>query len=251
MALFFGTFASIGVRLRNVPVLRHGKVFCEALFHIGCQHFINPVQRGSAVNMAGDLRNDLRRDGRCGGDGFWRLDLGITHLEAVGQHPFQVDQHAVEHGEEGGIIEIVIVDLAAFMRLNDVPGEDLLLRIVLRDDPGQQIALGGDHFAVFIGIFMQQGGVGLIHQTTNGVMQMAAALALHVAIVTILNIGACQLRVRPGHERFFHRILDVTDIHFLTMGQLSADPIGHRVAPPCIFHVCRPCRSLHCCGDTL
>ncbi len=62
------------------------------------------------------------------------------------------------------------MDLAALVRQNDIPRQDLLLRVVLRHDPGQQIALCRDHFAVFVSIFVQQRRVGLIDKTANSVV---------------------------------------------------------------------------------
>ncbi|MNF06073.1 hypothetical protein D3C80_2059470 [compost metagenome] len=66
--------------------------------------------------MAGDLRDNLRGDGRCGGNRLWRVNFRITHFETVIQHAFQVDQHAVKHREERGVIEVMIVDFTTLMR---------------------------------------------------------------------------------------------------------------------------------------
>lgn len=72
-----------------------------ALGHKGGQHFIYAVDCSAAINMAGDLGDDLR--GNCSGsrDGFWRFNLGIAHLEPLGQHATEIDQHTVEHRKKG------------------------------------------------------------------------------------------------------------------------------------------------------
>ena len=140
--------------------------------------------------MAGDLGDNLRRDRGGGRDRLRRLNFGIAHFKAVRQHAFQVDQHAVEHREERRVIEVVIVDLAALVCRDHVARQQMLAGIVFGDDTGQQIALGRDHFAVFVGVFIEQGRVGLLHQATDLLIQATAFLTLHVAIVAILNVGA-------------------------------------------------------------
>ncbi|MNV43799.1 hypothetical protein D3C71_1355280 [compost metagenome] len=155
VALFFGAGVRIAVGIRNIPLLRHFTMLVEALGDKRGQYFVDTVNGGAAINMAGDLGDDLRRDCRGGRDRFWRFNLGVTHFKAVGQHAFQVDQHTVEHREERRVVEIVVVDLPAFVRLHHVARQQVLTGIVLGDDTGQQVALGRDHLAVFVGVFVQ------------------------------------------------------------------------------------------------
>lgn len=170
VALFLRTLARILLGLRDLPLFSNRQMPGIALLNKRGQHFINTINSGAAVNMAGDLRDDLRRYGGGGGDRFRRLDFSIAHFETVGQHAFQIDQHAVEHREERGVVEIVIVDLAALVRQHHIARQDLLLCVVFCHDPGQQISLRRDHFAVFVGILVQQRRIGLIDQSANGVM---------------------------------------------------------------------------------
>ena len=128
----------------------------EALGDERRQHFIDTVNGGAAVNMAGDLGDNLRRDRGGGRDRLRRLNFGIAHFKAVSQHAFQVDQHAVEHREERRIVEIVVVDLAALVRLHHIARQQVLTGIVFGHDTGQQIALGRDHFTVFVGVLVEQ-----------------------------------------------------------------------------------------------
>ena len=140
--------------------------------------------------MARDLGDNLRRDGRRRGDRLRRLNLGVTHFKTVGQHAFEVDQHAVKHREERRVVEIVVVDLTALVRRYHVARQQMLTGVVFSHDTGQQIALGRDHLAGFIGVFIEQGGVGLLDQTPDFLIQTTALLTLDVAVVAVLNISA-------------------------------------------------------------
>lgn len=93
---------------------------CQAGVNKRCQHFINAINGSAAVNMAGDLCNNLCGNGGGSSDRFRRFNAGIAHIETPGQHAVQVDQHAVKHREERRVVKIVIVDLAAFMGINHI-----------------------------------------------------------------------------------------------------------------------------------
>ena len=120
ITLFLGTGMGVAFYIWDVPLLGDLAVLLEAGRDERSQHFIDAVNGGAAIDMASHLRDDLSGD--CGGgrDGFGLLDLRIPHLESIGQHPLQIDQHAVEHREEGRVVEIVVVDLATLMRLYHV-----------------------------------------------------------------------------------------------------------------------------------
>ncbi len=65
--------------------------------------------RHAGADARGDaLSNNLRSYRGCRRDRLRRFNLGVPHFKALGQHAFQVDQHAVEHREERRVIEIVI-----------------------------------------------------------------------------------------------------------------------------------------------
>ncbi|MNG94504.1 hypothetical protein D3C79_535160 [compost metagenome] len=100
VTLFLGAGHRIAFHVWDLPLLRYLLMLVEALGDEGGQDLINAVDGGTAINMAGNLSDDLRGHGGGGGDRLRRLDLGVTHLEAVGQHAFQIDQHTVEHREE-------------------------------------------------------------------------------------------------------------------------------------------------------
>ena len=100
VALFLGASHGVGFHIGNAPLFGHFTVFLPADGHIGGQHFVDAVDGGAAIDVARHLSDDLGGHGSGGADGFRGIDLCIAHLEAVGQHPFQVDQHAVEHREE-------------------------------------------------------------------------------------------------------------------------------------------------------
>ncbi len=188
--------------------------------HIGSQHFIDAVDGGTTIDVARHLGDDLGGHGRGGADGFRGIDLRIAHLEAVGQHPFQIDQHAVEHREERRVVEIVEVQITALMSLNHITGQHVAGGIVLGDDTGQQVALGRDHLGVFVGILVEQGGIGLLNQTADLLRQTAARLASLISVVTIFDIGTGDGLVVGSHQVVFDPVLDLVDINFTTPFQL-------------------------------
>lgn len=59
------------------------------------------------------------------------------------------------------------MDLTALVRRDYIARQQMLTGIVLGDDTGQQVALGRDHFAVFIGIFIEQRRVGLLYRAAD------------------------------------------------------------------------------------
>jgi hypothetical protein len=80
--------------------------------------------------------------------------------------------------------------------------QQVLAGVVLGDDTGQQVALGRDDFTVFVGVFVEQRGVGLLNQAANLLVQAAALFTLAIAVVAILNVGARQLLVGPDISWF-------------------------------------------------
>ena len=155
VALFNGTRVSVAFGVRDVPLFCGLAMFVVAGGDKRCQHFIDTVNGGAAINMAGNLSNNLRSYSGCRRDRLRRFNLGVPHLKALGQHAFQVDQHAVEHREERRVIEIVIVNIATLMCLHHVTRQQVLACIVFSHDPGQQVALGWNHLAVFVGVFVE------------------------------------------------------------------------------------------------
>ncbi len=98
------------------------------------------------------------------------------------------------------------MDIAALMRLYYVTRQQVLAGIVFGDNPGQQIALGGNDFTVFVGVFIEQRGVSLLYQPRISV-QTTTLFTLNVAIVTVFDVGAGKLFVRAGHQLVFNRSL--------------------------------------------
>ena len=106
--------------------------------------------------MTGNLGNDLGCDGRSGSDRPGRFNFRITHAETVGHHPFNIDQHAVEHREEGGVVQVVVMDFTTIMGSGNVLWQNMLSGIVPGDHTGQKVPLGRDDFAVLVGVLVEQ-----------------------------------------------------------------------------------------------
>ncbi|MNM93415.1 hypothetical protein D3C81_1057890 [compost metagenome] len=100
VTLFLGACHGVALRVRDLPLFGDLPMLVEAFADERGQDLVDAVNGGTAINMAGNLRDDLGGDCSGGRDRLRRFDLGVAHLEAVGQHAFQVDQHAVEHREE-------------------------------------------------------------------------------------------------------------------------------------------------------
>ena len=223
VALFLGTGMRIAVGIRDLPLFCGFTVLVKALGDERRENFIDTVNGGAAVNVAGNLGDNLCGDRSRRGDGFWRLNLRVTHLKALRQHAFQVDKHTVKHREERRVIEIVVVNITALVCLNYITRQQVLARIVLGDDTGQQVALGWDHFTVFVGVFVQQRGVGLLNQTPNFLVQATTFFTLDITVVAIFDVRTGELFVRARHQLVFHRCLDLVDIDLAALIHLAAN----------------------------
>ena len=127
------------------------------------------------------------------------------------------------------------MNFAAFMGEHHVARQQILARVVLGDDARQQVALGRDHFAVFIGVLVQQRRVGLLNQPADLFIQAALFFTGDIAVVAILNIGARQLLVVARHQLVFHRRLDLVNVHFTTVLHLAADDFRDGGAIVCVI----------------
>ncbi len=223
VALFLGARAGVAVGIRDLPLRRRFAVLVEAGRHERSQYLIDTVDGGAAVDVARHLGDDLCGNRRGGRDRLRRFDLGVAHLEALGQHPLQVDKHAVKHREEGRVVEIVVVDIPALVGQHHVARQQVLTGVVLGNDARQQVALGRDHLAVFVGILIEQGGVGLLYQATDLLIQAATLLAGDIAVVAILNIGPRQLLVGASHQLVFYCGLDLADVYLRSRLHLLSD----------------------------
>ncbi|MOA10001.1 hypothetical protein D3C78_1298700 [compost metagenome] len=68
IALFFGAGMGVSVCVWDLPLFGYFAVFFEAFSNERREHFVDAVNGRPAVNMAGDLRNNLRRYRRRRGD---------------------------------------------------------------------------------------------------------------------------------------------------------------------------------------
>ena len=210
-----GVFA--GLALIADPAQPLGQMFVESHTYIGRMNAINFINTGTTVYMAGHLGNDLSGNGCSGGNGLGRFNLRIPHPEPIGHHPLDIDQHTVEHGEERRVIQVMVVDITLFMSGADVLGQDVLFGIVLGHHAGQQIALGRDDLAVFIGVFVQQGvvivAVVLIDNTENVPAQGVSRLPFEVAGLSVLNVLAGSVVILTAHHQVLNLVLNIVDIH--------------------------------------
>ena len=96
-------------------------IFFKGLADVRCQDAVDAVDGLAAVLAAGDLGDDLRRNRAGNLEGFRRIDFLAVDDRTVGQHVFEVDETAVEHGLND-VVHIVKMDGAAVVSLDDVGG---------------------------------------------------------------------------------------------------------------------------------
>ena len=161
---------------------------------------VNLINTGSAVNVAGNLSDDLSGDGGCSQDRFGCFNLGITHLETLQQHPFHIDKHAIKHRKEGRVIQIVIMDFSSVMGLTDMAWQNMVARIVACYHPRQQVALGWNDFAIFVGILIQNLFIILIDDAEDFPIETITRLPFDITSTTKFNITASRIFVATTHQ---------------------------------------------------
>ncbi len=251
VALLLGAGHGVGIHVLDPPLLGHLPVLVPADGHIGGQHLVDAVDGGAAIDVARYLGDDLGSHRGGGADGFGGVDLRVAHLEAVGQHPLQIDQHAVEHGEEGGVVEIVEVQIAALVGLYHLPGQHVADGVVLGDDARQQIALGRDHLGILVGVLVEQGRVGLLHQAADLLGQTATGLAGLIPVVPVLDVGAGDGLVVGRHQVVLDPVLDLVDVHLAAPFQLLADRVCDARSQRRVGLIDRFRRTAHRLGNQL
>ena len=105
----------------------------------------------------------------------------------------------------------------------------------MHDDTGQQVTLGRDHFAVFVGVFVQQSRVGLLNQTTNFLVQTATLFTLYITVVAIFDVRTGELFVRTRHQLVFYRCLDLVDIDLAALIHLATNDFCDGGAVICVI----------------
>ena len=103
------------------------------------------------------------------------------------------------------------------MRLHHIAWQQILFGIMFCHDTGQQIALGRDHFAVFIGVFVQQFGIGLLDQVPGSLYSGDP-----VSHALNRDRDGIQYRraslMRAFHQQVFDQRLYFTDVDFIASG---------------------------------
>ncbi len=102
----------------------------------------------------------------------------------------------------------------------------MLFGVVLRHNTGQQIALGRDDFAVFVGVLVEQRHIALLNQTPDFLVQAPAHFTFHVAVVAVFNVSTRQFFIRPRHQLVFNRILNFVDIDACLVLQIFSNNAG-------------------------
>ena len=180
-------------------------VLLEGFADIGRQDAVDAVDGLTAVLAAGDLGDDLRRHRAGDLEGFRRIDFLAVDDRAVGQHVFQVDETAVEHGLDD-VIHIMEMDGPAVMGLDDIGRDELAAGNVLGDFAGNEVALCRHDVAVLIGVFIEDFQVGVVQQAEDVIVRRVG-LALEGLDGLVVLIG-------PGRSRIVVLQQAVVDLVF-------------------------------------
>jgi hypothetical protein len=141
-------------------------VLLEGLADVRCQDAVDAVDGLAAVLAAGDLGDDLRRHRAGDLEGFRRIDFLAVDDRTIGQHVFQVDETAVEHGLND-VVHVVEMDGAAVVGLDDVGRDQFAAGNVLGHFAGDEVALRRYDVAVLIGVFVEDFQVGVVQQAKD------------------------------------------------------------------------------------
>ena len=151
------------------------------------------------------MGDDLRRHRAGDLKGLGRIDFLAVDDRAIGQHIFQVDQAAVEHGLDD-VIHIVEMDSPAVMGLDDIGRDELAAGNVLGDFAGNEVALCRYDVAVLIGVFIEDFQVGVVQQAEDVIVRRVG-LALEGLDSLVVLIG-------PGRSRIVVLQQAVVDLVF-------------------------------------
>ena len=143
------------------------------------------------------------------------------------------------------------VQIAALVGLYHIAGQHVTGGVVLGDDARQQITLGRDHLGILVGVLVEQGRVGLLHQAADLLGQPAARLASLIPVVTVFDVGTGDGLVVGGHQVVLDPVLDLVDVHFPSSFQLLGDGGGNVLGQRRTGLIDRLCRSAHRLGNQL
>ena len=179
----------------------------------------------TAVLVARDLRDDLRRDVAGGREAVGLLDEGVADDGAVLQHVLEVDEVAVVHvlGEVVGVVE---VDQALLIRLDDVGRKQHPARQVAADLACHVVALDAVDGRVLVGVLLLDLLVVALDQREDAVVG-GVRLADERAVVAVAHIASCQLERALCHQLILDHVLNLLDRHgALDLVALVLDVVG-------------------------
>ena len=180
-------------------------ILLEGFTDIRRQDTVDAVDGLAAVLAAGDLGDDLRRHRAGDLKGLGRIDFLAVDDRAIGQHIFQVDQAAVEHGLDD-VIHIVEMDSPAVMGLDDIGRDELAAGNVFRYFTGNEVALRRYDVAVLIGVFIEDFQVGVVQQAED-IVVCRIGLALE-------GLDSLVVFISPGRGRIIVFQQAVVDLVF-------------------------------------
>jgi len=210
IGFFLGALASVFFRFGNAVLMRDFEVLLVGFLHKRRKRLIDIRNRGAAVLMAGNLRDDLRSHGAGHTDRARAFNLGIAQTETVLQHAFQINQAAVGKRQKGRIVHVVEMQIATVVRFQNVLGQEIAGEL-LGDDAGHQIAHHRKDIGILIGVLGRGFNISLVHKTHQLGVQFGTTGADHVAVVAVLDINARHIRA-GFHQRVFDHFLDGRNI---------------------------------------
>lgn len=135
--------------------------------------------------MAGDLSDDL--GGHCSGgaDRLRGIDLGVTHLEAVGQHAVQSISMQLNMRKE--MVRSWKCSSPRSWACTTSTGQHVLLGVVLATIPASRSRCVGITLLSFVGILVEQvSNCSDSDQATDFLTQATLLFAGHIAVMTFV-----------------------------------------------------------------
>ena len=194
-------------RQAQSAVLRERRGF--ALEHIGKQHLVEFGQRKAAELLGGGDQRDVAHDLKRGEDRLRFAVLDVAHLEAVFEHPADVEEAAVDAAQDH-VAEVMDVDVAALDEALFLLREVELLVEALRQVALDERALRRDQRAVVVRVF----AVAQAQDVVRVLAELFKRLRVCRLVVAVFGVGFGDFLELEEGERGDHEFVKLRDAHF-------------------------------------
>ena len=139
----------------------------------------------SAILRTCHLSNDLSCDIASRRKRVWLFDHDVADNCAILQHIFQIDQIAIMKGILAEVVNIMEVDNAIIVSLDNIRRKQHSLADILAFNTGHIVTLSCNQHCVFIGVFIVPVFAFTIQQLNDGIVSRVFNFALEFANTTV------------------------------------------------------------------